>query len=81
MKKNSILSELTTMANKELAVNLFESRSQHIISSVIYLIEDIERTFPEEEAENLKRKLVNSIKFKDPTRFTKAVHKTKDNNE
>jgi hypothetical protein len=77
MKKTSILSELTNLANQELRTNLVESRSQHILSSVIYLIEDIEKNFSPEESEDLKKKLLNSIKSKDPGKFSKALTRIK----
>lgn len=78
MKKNSILSELTNMANQELKVNLVESRAQHIISSVIYLVEQIDENFSEDDADMLKKKLLNSIRVKDPSKFLKAMQKAKD---
>ena len=53
-------------------------RSQHVISSAIYLIEAIESNYDEETAEALKKKLFSSIKAKRPERFSNFL-KTKKN--
>lgn len=78
VKKSSILTELQQMINSEHRLNVMESRAQHIISSVIHLIEHIEANYAADESEDLKRKLLNSIKVKDPSKFSRAVKRIKE---
>lgn len=78
--KPSILDELTNLANSNIKNNIIESKSLHIISSVINLIEQIESKYDNEDADALKRKLLNSIKSKDSSKFLKAIRRTKGKN-
>lgn len=80
-KKSSILTELHQMIQADYKVNVMESRAQHIISSVIHLIEHIESNYSEDESEDLKRKLLNSIKVKDPSKFSRAVKRIKESKD
>lgn len=81
MKKSSILTELQQMISSDYKTNIMESRAQHIISSVIHLIEHIERNYSESEADELNRKLINSIKVRDPSKFSKAVKRIKESKD
>jgi hypothetical protein len=75
--KATILEELTNLANSNIKQSIIESRAPHVISSVIYLIEQIELKYGVDEADTLKRKLMNSIKTKDSSKFLKAVRRSK----
>ena len=55
---------------------IIESRAANIIASAIRLVEQIETSFPPEQAENLTRKLLNAIRDKDPGKFTRTVRRT-----
>jgi hypothetical protein len=78
-KTRSILEELDSLYIERDRKHLIESRASNIIASAIRLIEQIEETYTEEQAENLTRKLLNSIKLKDPGKFTRSVRKTNEN--
>ena len=70
---NSILEELNSMYiihNKNL---LIESRATNVIDSAIHLIEEIHKLYPQEQAQDLERKLVNAIKLKDNSRFVRRL--------
>jgi hypothetical protein len=56
--------------------HVIESRASNIISSAIRLLEQIDQSYAPEQAENLTRKLINAIKFRDPSKFTRTVRKT-----
>ena len=79
-KTRSILEELDSIYqehNKDSDRRyIIESRASNIIASAIRLLEQIEETFPEEQAENLTRKLLNAIRDKDPTKFTRTVRRS-----
>lgn len=81
VKKSSILTELQQMISADHKTQVMESRAQHIISSVIHLIEHIESNYSLDEAEDLKRKLLNSIKVKDPSKFSRAVKRIKESKD
>ena len=72
------LNEFAPMVDKKIVV---ESRANHVIASVINLFEYIEMHYSEDEAKNLQRRLLSSIKGKDPKRFTRALNKTPEGNE
>lgn len=55
---------------------IIESRADNVIASAIRLVEQIEETFPADQAENLTRKLLNAIRDKDPSKFTRTVRRT-----
>lgn len=78
MDRNStILSSLQSYIPKENKDSVIESRAQHIIASAINLIEAIDKQYPAEEAELLKKKLITSIKTKSPDKFSKTVNRIK----
>lgn len=55
---------------------VIESRATNVIASAVRLIEQIEAAYPEEQAENLVRKLLNAIRDKDAKKFTRSVRRT-----
>lgn len=55
---------------------IIESRASNVIASAIRLLEQIEKTFDAEQAENLSRKLLNAIRDRDPTKFIRTVRRT-----
>lgn len=79
-KTRSILEELDSLYeehNRERdARYIIESRGSNLIASAIRLIEEIERNYTAEQAENITRKLLNAIKLRDPGKFTRSVRKS-----
>lgn len=55
---------------------IIESRASNVIASAIRLIEQIETTFPEGQADNLTRKLLNAIRDRDPSKFIRTVRRS-----
>jgi len=79
-KTRSILEELDTIYNDKYSqLNerkyVVESRASNVIASAIRLLEQIEELYSPEEAENLQRKLLNSIRLKDPRKFSRSVRR------
>ena len=77
----SILEELDTLyterkANVDDRRYVIESRATNVIASAIRLLEQIEDSYNPEQAENLTRKLINAIRFKDPGKFIRSVKRT-----
>jgi len=75
-KTRSILEELNSMYVDRDRRHVLENRADNIITSAIRLMEQIEENFEPEQAENLQRKFLNAIKFRDPSKFTRTVRKT-----
>lgn len=75
IKTRSILQELNDIASLRNKDNLIESRAINIINSAINLIENIKNSYSAEEADELERRLINSIKGYDSSKFTRGIKK------
>lgn len=80
-KTKSLLEELNDLASQRNADYIVESRAAHVISSAINLLQLIKENFDVEQAYELERRLINSIKGGDPAKFTRAIRKLRDNKE
>ena len=72
LNRRSILDELNSIVSDRDKLNVIESRGNHIIKSALNLIELIQENFDEQEALDLQRRLINSIKGNRPERFIKG---------
>ncbi len=83
MKRNtrSLLEELNDIAVKKDTEAVIESRATHVIDSAINLIQSIKENFDPETAYELERRLLNSIKAADPSKFTRGIRKLRDSKE
>ena len=76
----SILDELETIYEKKHSARdqnyIIESRARNVIASAVRLIEQIEESYSEEEAENLSRKFLNSIRNRDANKFARVLRKS-----
>lgn len=75
-KTRSILEELESLYNERDRRHVIENRANNIIAGAIHLLEQIDASYTPEQAENLQRKLINAIKLRDPSKFTRTVRKT-----
>lgn len=75
IKTRSILQELNEYASDRNTELVIESRATNVINSAINLIENIRKTYDPETAGELERRLLNSIKGKDPSRFSRGIRK------
>lgn len=80
MKKNtrSILEEINAMSPKRDKRQLVESNAQHVMQTAINLIELIDKSFPPDVAEDLQKRLINSIRTKDPKKFIRGIQRVED---
>lgn len=74
-RTKSLLEELESIGSNRDINHLIESRANNIISSAINLLELIRRNFPEERAEILEKKLISSVRGRDPNRFVRSLRK------
>jgi hypothetical protein len=75
IKTRSILQELNEVAERRNTDALIESRAVNIINSAINLLESIHKHYDASSAEELERRLINSIKGQDPAKFTRGVRR------
>lgn len=77
----SLLEELNSISVKKNSEAVIESRATHVIDSAINLLSLIRENFTPEQAYELERRLINSIKGGDPAKFTRSIRKLRDNKE
>ncbi len=77
----SLLEELNSISEKKNSEAIIESRATHVIDSAINLLTLIKENFSEEDAYELERRLINSIKGGDPSKFVRSIRKLRDNKE
>jgi hypothetical protein len=75
-KTRSLLEELDAMYIERDSRHVLETRASNVIASAIRLMEQIDENYTPDQAENLKRKLLNAINQRDPAKFTRSVRRT-----
>lgn len=76
-RTRSILDELDSMLAHKDRENLVESRAGHVIQGAINLINYIKENYDEDTAVELERRLLNSIRTQDASKFTRGIRKIK----
>lgn len=74
----SLLEELNDISVKKDTESVVESRAAHVINSAINLINLIKENFEPDDAYELERRLINSIRGSDPAKFTRGIRKLRD---
>ena len=74
-RARSILDELDTMLTHKDRENLVESRASHVIQGAINLINYIRENYNAEQADELERRLLNSIRTQEPEKFKRGVRR------
>lgn len=74
-RTRSILDELAHMPVSRDRENLVESRASHVIQGAINLINYIKENYDSEQAAELERRFLNSIRAQDPAKFTRGVRR------
>jgi hypothetical protein len=59
--------------------NLVESRASNVIAGAIHLINFIRENYDPETSAELERRLLNSIRAQDPSKFSRGIKKAKSN--
>lgn len=77
----SLLEELNSITEKKHSEAIIESRAAHVIDSAINLLSLIKENYSPEEAYELERRLINSIKGSDPNKFVRSIRRLRDNKE
>ena len=77
----SLLEELNSISERKNGEAIIESRAAHVIDSAINLLALIKENFEPEQAYELERRLINSIKGGDPNKFIRSIRKLRDSKE
>ena len=75
VKTRSILQELNSIADRHDSEAIIEARATNVINSAINLMELLHKTYDSETAQELERRLINSIKGADPAKFNRGIRK------
>jgi len=76
-RARSILDELDTLLVHKDRENLVESRASNVIAGAINLINYIRENYDAEQAAELERRLINSIRTQEPEKFKRGVRRMK----
>lgn len=74
-RARSILDELDTLMTHKDRENLVESRASHVIQGAINLINYIRENYDAAQADELERRLLNSIRTQEPEKFKRGVRR------
>lgn len=74
-RTRSLLEELESVGSNRDINHVIENRANNVITSAINLIELINRHYSPDKADLLEKKLLSSIKSKEPSRFAKSMRK------
>ena len=77
----SILDEITNISSGRDSHLIIESRANHIINSAINLIGMIRETYDPVQADDLERRLLNSIRGQDAAKFARGLRKITNENK
>lgn len=74
----SLLEELNSFANKKHAEDIVESRALHVLNSAINILQLIRESYTPDQALELEKRFLNSIRSADTTKFTRGIRKIKE---
>lgn len=74
-RTRTLLQELESIGSNRDMNHIIENRAVNIITSAINLIELMNRHYSKDKAELLEKKLLSSVKARDPKRFAKSLRK------
>jgi hypothetical protein len=77
----SLLEELNSISNKRNSEEIIESRATHVIDSAVNLLNLIRENYTAEQAYELERRMINSIKGGDSGKFVRSIRRLRDNKE
>jgi hypothetical protein len=73
------LDELSQIGPGKTSGLVLENRANHIINSAINLINTLREQYDSPEAEELERRLLNSIRTQEPAKFSRGLRRINEN--
>lgn len=80
-RTKSLLEALNDVANGRDRESLIETRATHVINSAINLIALIKESYSPDDAHDLERRLLLSIKGSDSAKFVRGIRKVRDESQ
>jgi hypothetical protein len=80
-KFRSLVDELTDYAPVKDRDLFIESRAQQVLASVSHLMHLIRESYDEETADDLQKRLLNSIRTEDETKFRRRIRQIRESRE
>jgi hypothetical protein len=74
----SLLNELDRFLVVKDKTHFIESRAANVIQSAINLMQYVREQYDAETAEELERRLINSIRHQDSEKFTRSIKKLRE---
>jgi len=74
-RTRSILEEINSISPTKDKTGIVESRGSNAIQSLINIMEMIDTKFDKETASDLQKRIILSIKNRDPERFNRGIKK------
>lgn len=69
----SILEEITNIVPERDKESFVENKAVNVIASTKYLVEFIQENFPKEQSDDLLKRLFNSLKTGDDSKFRRGI--------
>ena len=77
-KTRSILDELASLPSRHSdRKQITENRALHVIQSAVNLLSYLRENYDSETADDLEKRLLNSIRTSDPNKFIRGVRKAR----
>lgn len=76
-KTRSLLSELDSLRMQKDRENFVESRATNVIQGAINLLQFIRENYDAETSSELERRLINSIRSGDGSKFSRGIRRIK----
>lgn len=76
--RKSLLQELNSIVREKDREEVLKTRGDHIVNSAINIIEQFHDVFDEKDAIDLERRLINSIKGKNPVKLSRGFQRIKE---
>ena len=75
MKKRtrSLLEEINSLSPAKDRINILESRGTNAISAIMNVLEMVDANYSEEDAQDIQKRIMLSIKNRDPERFNRGI--------
>lgn len=74
----SILEEITNIVPQRDKESFVENKAVNVIASTKYLVEYIQENFPAEQRDDLLKRLFNSLKTGDDSKFRRGIKQIKE---
>lgn len=73
-RTRSLLEEINSISPKSKdKINILESRGTNALHAIINVLEMVDRAYSEEQAQDVQKRIMLSIKHRDPERFNKGI--------